>query len=72
MDRNRSWFRVKGNINLKAVSGISMEASGGDLKGKGLNVSLEAQVSMKAAGNASAEFSASGQTTLKGAMVMIN
>lgn len=63
---------AKGNINLKAVSGISMEASGGDLKGKGLNVSLEAQVSMKAAGNASAEFSASGQTTLKGAMVMIN
>lgn len=63
---------AKGNINLKAVSGISLEASAGDLTGKGLNVSLEAQVSMKAAGNASAEFSASGQTTLKGAMVMIN
>jgi phage protein D/phage baseplate assembly protein gpV len=63
---------AKGNINLKAVSGITMEASGGDLTGKGLNISLEAQVSMKAAGNASAEFSASGQTALKGAIVMIN
>jgi Rhs element Vgr protein len=62
----------KGNINLKAVSGISLEASGGDLKGKGLNVALEASLSLKAAGNASAEFSAAGQTTLKGAMVMIN
>ena len=63
---------AKGSINLKAVSGVSLEASGGDLTGKGLNVSLEAQVSMKAAGNASAEFSASGQTALKGALVMIN
>lgn len=63
---------AKGKIGLKAVSGISMETSGGDLTGKGLNVSLEAEVSMKAAGNASAEFSASGQTTVKGAMVMIN
>lgn len=63
---------AKGKISLKAVSGIEMAASGGDLEGKGLNVSLEAQVAMKAAGNASAEFSAAGQTTLKGAMVMIN
>lgn len=63
---------AKGNINLKAVSGISLEASGGDLTGKGLNVTLQAQMSLKAAGTASAEFSASGQTTLKGAMVMIN
>ncbi|TVP46482.1 MAG: type VI secretion system tip protein VgrG [Mongoliibacter sp.] len=63
---------AKGKISLKAVSGIELTASGGDLKGKGLNVALEAQVAMKAAGNASAEFSAAGQTVVKGAMVMIN
>lgn len=63
---------AQGSISLKAVSGLSLEASGGDLTGKGINVSLEAQASMKAAGNASAEFSASGQTAVKGAMVMIN
>lgn len=62
----------KGKISLSAVSGISLETSGGDLTGKGLNVSLEAQVSMTAKGNASAEFSASGQAALKGAIVMIN
>ncbi|WP_297338269.1 phage baseplate assembly protein V [Algoriphagus sp.] len=63
---------AKGKIGLKAVSGISMQASGGDLTGKGLNVSLEADISMKAKGSASAEFSAAGQTAVKGAMVMIN
>ena len=39
---------------------------------KGLNVNAEASVSMTAKGSASAEFSASGTTTVKGAMVMIN
>lgn len=63
---------AKGKIDIKAVSGINLDVSGGDLKAKGLNVDLEADVSMKAAGNASAEFSASGSTTIKGAMVMIN
>ncbi len=63
---------AQGKINLKAISGISLESSGGDLSGKGMNVSLEADITLKAAGNASAEFSASGQTSLKGAMVMIN
>jgi len=63
---------AQGKISLKSVSGISLESSGGDLSGKGMNVSLEADITLKAAGNASAEFSASGQTSLKGAMVMIN
>lgn len=63
---------AQGKIDIKAVSGVNLEASAGDLKGKGMNVDLEADVSMKAAGNASAEFSASGTTTVKGAMVMIN
>ncbi len=65
-------LEAQGNLKLKGIQGVSMEASGGDLTGKGMNVSLEAQVSLKAVGTASAEFSASGQTTVKGAMVMIN
>jgi phage baseplate assembly protein gpV len=62
---------AKGRITLDAIDelGISSKA---DIISKGLNVSLEAQVGFKAKGNASAELSASGQTTVKGAMVMIN
>ncbi|SMD45666.1 hypothetical protein SAMN00777080_4326 [Aquiflexum balticum DSM 16537] len=62
---------AKGKISLDATAelGISSKA---DVKCKGMNVSHEAQVGFKAAGNASAELSASGQTTVKGAMVMIN
>jgi hypothetical protein len=62
---------AKGKITLDAIGelGISSKA---DIMSKGLNINLEAQVGLKAAGNASAELSASGQTTVKGAMVMIN
>lgn len=62
---------AKGKITLDAIGelGISSKA---DIVSKGLNVSLEAQVGFKAKGNASAELSASGQTIVKGAMVMIN
>jgi hypothetical protein len=38
----------------------------------GVNISQSAQASFTAKGNASAELSASGQTVVKGAMVMIN
>ncbi len=62
---------AKGNINLKAASNIGLQATA-DLKLNGINVKLEAQATLKASGAASAEFSASGQTTVKGAMVMIN
>ena len=43
-----------------------------DVSAKGMNVNLEAQTGLTAKGNATAELSASGQTTVKGAMVMIN
>lgn len=51
------------NLNLKAGVGLS---------GKGTNVELTADASFTAKGNASAELSAAGQTTVKGAIVMIN
>ena len=42
------------------------------MKTAGLNVNCEAQVGFVAKGTATAEVSAAGQTTVKGAMVMIN
>lgn len=59
------------NIELTATNGITLTATG-DLGLNGLNVNATAKVSLKAAGNASAELSAAGQTTVKGAIVMIN
>ncbi len=56
---------------VKAGSAASVQAST-DLKLKGLNVEMKADVSLKAQGTASSEFSASGTTTVKGAVVMIN
>lgn len=65
-------LKASGNISLKATSKVTVEASGGDVEVKGMNVKNTAQVGFTAKGNATAELSASGQTTVKGAMVMIN
>ena len=43
-----------------------------DVSLEGLNVNMQAKVSAAVKGNAKAELSASGQTTVKGGMVMIN
>lgn len=60
-----------GNIDLSAKQGVSIKANT-DVTVGGANISLSADVGVTAKGNASAEISASGQTTVKGAMVMIN
>lgn len=60
-----------GSISLEAVNGIRV-SSQADLRLSGLNVDATAQVAVTAKGGASAELSAAGQTTVKGAMVMIN
>lgn len=67
------------DINIKAQGKITVDAIGevgvsskADVSVAGMNVNHEAQVGFVAKGNASAELSASGQTTVKGAMVMIN
>ncbi|MEL7162713.1 MAG: Rhs element Vgr protein, partial [Bacteroidota bacterium] len=60
------------DIVMKAPSGkVSIEA-GQDLSAEGLNVNLKASAAFKAEGSASAELSASGNTTVKGAMLMLN
>ena len=64
-------IKAKGKITLDATGEMSL-TSKADVKVKGLNVNATADVGLVAKGSASAEFSASGQTTVKGAMVMIN
>lgn len=62
---------AKGKITIDATGEVAM-SSKADVSVKGMNVNHEAQTGFVAKGNASAELSASGQTTVKGAMVMIN
>ena len=62
---------AKGGITLEATQAISATAQL-DLTAKGMNVQCEAQVGFTAKGSASAELSASGMTTVKGGLVMIN
>lgn len=67
------------DVTIKATGAVSIEATGKisvksqqDIVAEGLNVQLNAKMGMTAKGAATAELSASGQTTVKGAMVMIN
>ncbi|MCG8415964.1 MAG: type VI secretion system tip protein VgrG [Pseudomonadales bacterium] len=67
------------DIAIKATGKISMDATGeisisssADVKASGLNIEHSANVGMTVKGGASAELSAGGNTTVKGAMVMIN
>jgi Rhs element Vgr protein len=64
-------INAKGKISIDAVGDVSM-SSKADVKLQGLNINNNADVGFVAKGSASAELSASGQTTVKGAMVMIN
>ncbi|GGH69139.1 Rhs element Vgr protein [Filimonas zeae] len=62
---------AKGGITLTANTSVSITAKQ-DVEANGLNVTCSAKMGFTAKGTASAEVSASGQTTIKGAMVMIN
>ena len=64
-------LKAKGAITIEATSKINATAKQ-DVSMEGLNVKMEAKVSATVKGNAKAELLASGQTTVKGAMVMIN
>lgn len=62
---------AQGNVTITANAAINVNATT-DLKATGMNVTCEAQVGFTGKGSATAELSAAGQTTVKGAMVMIN
>lgn len=64
-------IKATGKITLTATQNVEIESQA-DFKAKGLNISQTANVGFTAKGNATAEVSASGNTTIKGAMVMIN
>lgn len=64
-------LKAKGNITFEATGKMNIKAKQ-DTTIEGMNVTAKAQTSLKVTGSASAEISASGQTTVKGAMVMIN
>jgi type VI secretion system secreted protein VgrG len=58
-------------ITIEGITGVDI-SSKADAKMTGLNIDLNANVGLKAKGSATAELSAAGQTTVKGAIVMIN
>ena len=62
---------AKGNIALDATMKLTGTAKQ-DAALEGMNVTVQGKVGATVKGNATAELSASGQTTVKGAMVMIN
>jgi Rhs element Vgr protein len=64
-------INAKGNVKISAVSNIEQSAQA-DIKSEALNINNTAKVGFVGKGSATAELSASGQTTVKGAMVMIN
>lgn len=64
-------INAKGGINITAVNNVQIK-SNADIQAQALNIQHSANVGFTAKGAATAELSASGQTTIKGAMVMIN
>lgn len=64
-------LKAQGNISLAANAKITLDAKA-DVAIAGLNIKNSAKVAFSAEGKALAELKAAGQTTVKGAMVMIN
>jgi len=72
MDENGNKIVMSGDgILIQSDGKIEIKAQQ-DIKMEGLNVEQKASAAFKAEGSASAEVSASGTLTLKGAMVQIN
>jgi Rhs element Vgr protein len=72
LDENENKVVLDSNgITLTSNKNIELKASG-DIKLSGMNVSVAAQSSLKMEGTSGAEVKASGNLTLKGAIVQIN
>ena len=64
---------IKAAKDIKIEAGMNLQAKAKtNVKIEGMNVEGKAKTALTMKGTASAEFSASGNTTVKGAMVMIN
>lgn len=64
-------IKAAGKVVIQATQNVEVTAQM-DVKTTGLNINNTANIAFVAKGTASAELSAAGQTTVKGAMVMIN
>lgn len=65
-------LNAKGSITAEATSKMQLVSKSSDVSIEGLNVKATAKVGITCKGNATAEISSSGNTTVKGGMVMIN
>ncbi len=70
--RKNITIQASQKLTLKGNTGVNIEATSGDVNVKGLNVKNSASVNFSAQGSASAELKGGAQTSIKGAMVMIN
>ncbi|HCZ17931.1 hypothetical protein [Wolinella succinogenes] len=68
--QNQLTFDSKG-ISLESQGDLTLRAKG-DIKIEATHIKQHAETSLSLKGKTSAELSAFGQTTIKGAMVMIN
>ncbi len=59
-------------LTLQGDQGVTIQSSSGDVQIKGMNVKNNADMAFSAQGNLTAELKGGTQTTIKGAMVMIN
>ncbi|NJM38573.1 MAG: type VI secretion system tip protein VgrG, partial [Akkermansiaceae bacterium] len=59
-------------ITFESAADLILNAPSGDVKISGTNVEITASAQLTASGSSGAEFSASGTTVVKGAMVQIN
>ncbi len=62
---------AKGKISISAVGNVAVDSKA-DITAGATNITHTAKAAFTAKGNVSAELSATGQTTIKGSMVMIN
>jgi uncharacterized protein involved in type VI secretion and phage assembly len=62
---------AKGKVTIKGQQGILLDTPQ-NLEGKGMKVAFEAQTTAELKGTASVTVQSSGQTSIKGTMVMIN
>ncbi|MEM7106102.1 MAG: type VI secretion system tip protein VgrG [Bacteroidota bacterium] len=62
---------AKGKVDIKSINKMTLNSTA-DVSVTGLNIENAAKVNFKAQGNARAELKATGQTSIRGSMVMIN
>ncbi|MBK8558156.1 MAG: hypothetical protein IPL65_21545 [Lewinellaceae bacterium] len=65
-------IKATGKISIQANQSVNMKSSGGDVTLEGMNLTAKAQMNFSAQGAVEAEIKSSAQTSVKGAIVMIN